>query len=162
MFFSKHSVVHFHSPSRNGYRQQGAAPPPFSLDACQSVVKVYPHLGGRSPLVGCALTSGGYLGSVGSLFLTFLFSFFTKLLSFPFFSFHFFVSCCFLAVTQCPSGCETLGKPNAIAAAGAGLAIAAVRHSKAFFTKILSLQSDKKTQKRNMTAADTIVKDVPP
>ena len=26
------------------------------------MVKVYPHLGGRSPLVGCALTSGGYLG----------------------------------------------------------------------------------------------------
>ena len=101
---------------------------------------------------------GVTLARLARFFLTFLFSFSTKLLSFPFFSFHFFVSCCFLAVTQCPSGCETLGKPNAIAAAGAGLAIAAVRHSKAFFTKILSLQSDKKTQKRNMKAADTIVK----
>ena len=63
---------------------------------------------------------GVTLARLARFFLTFLFSFSTKLLSFPFFSFHFFVSCCFLAVTQCPSGCETLGKPNAIAAAGAG------------------------------------------
>ena len=32
------------------------------LFRAHSVIKVYPHLGGRSPLVGCALTSGGYLG----------------------------------------------------------------------------------------------------
>ena len=56
---------------------------------------------------------------------------------------HFLPFCCFVlffAVTQCPSGCETLGKPNAIAAAGAGLAnIAAdtkktLFHSHSFFT----------------------------
>ena len=39
-----------------------------------------------------------------------------------FLSSHVFVSSCFLAVTLCPSGCETLGKPDAIAATGAGLA----------------------------------------
>ena len=64
VFFSKHSFLWLPSHLLTMGKGKCKVLPPllFSLDARHSVVKVYPHLGGHSPLVGCALSSGGYLG----------------------------------------------------------------------------------------------------
>ena len=77
VFFSKHSffVITF-SPSYNGQRQGARCELPrlFSLDARNSVVKVYPHLGGHSPLRAAPSLRGVTLVSVCSLVLFFVFS----------------------------------------------------------------------------------------
>ena len=66
------------------------------------MVEVYPHLGGCSgPLVGCALTSGGYLG-LGLLALSFFF-----VLVFQFSSYTSFTICRVTKASGCVCGASS-------------------------------------------------------